>query len=105
MAKTFTDEDDALLAELGVELEPKRSGARTAREERIVAGFEEVQRFVDEKGHLPRHDESGDIFERLYAVRLDRLRDRRGGVGPLGRTEHVLQVHVAAGAPSASTIT
>lgn len=76
MAKTFTDEDDALLAELGVELEPKRSGARTAREERIVAGFEEVQRFVDEKGHLPRHDESGDIFERLYAVRLDRLRDQ-----------------------------
>lgn len=77
MAKTFTDEDDALLAELGVELEPKRSGARTAREERIIAGFEEVQRFVDEKGHIPRQSDDGDIFERLYAVRLDRLRDQR----------------------------
>ncbi|MFC3530481.1 GIY-YIG nuclease family protein [Paracoccus mangrovi] len=77
MARTFTDEDDALLAELGVELEPKRSGVRTAREERIIAGFEEVQRFVDEKGHMPRHDEAGDIFERLYAVRLDRLREQR----------------------------
>lgn len=76
MAKTFTDEDDALLAELGVDLEPKRSGARTAREERIIAGFEEVQRFVDEKGHIPRHSDDGDIFERLYAVRLDRLRDQ-----------------------------
>ncbi|KGJ02748.1 T5orf172 domain-containing protein [Paracoccus halophilus] len=76
MAKTFTDEDDALLAELGVDLEPKRSGVRTAREERIIAGFEEVQRFVDEKGHLPRHSDEGDIFERLYAVRLNRLREQ-----------------------------
>lgn len=76
MAKTFTDEDDALLAELGVEPEIKRSGGRTAREERIIAGFEEVQRFVDEKGHAPRHSEDGDIFERLYAVRLDRLREQ-----------------------------
>lgn len=76
MAKTFTDEDDALLAELGVEPEAKRSGGRSAREERIIAGFEEVQRFVDEKGHAPRHNEDGDIFERLYAVRLDRLREQ-----------------------------
>lgn len=76
MAKTFTDEDDALLAELGVEPEVKRSGGRSAREERIIAGFEEVQRFVDENGHAPRHSEDGDIFERLYAVRLDRLREQ-----------------------------
>lgn len=76
MAKTFTDEDEALLAELGVEPEGKRSGGQTAREERIIAGFEEVQRFVDEKGHAPRHSEEGDIFERLYAVRLDRLREQ-----------------------------
>lgn len=76
MAKTFTDEDDALLAELGVEPETKRSGGRSAREERIIAGFEEVQRFVDERGHAPRHSEDGDIFERLYAVRLDRLREQ-----------------------------
>lgn len=76
MAKIFTDEDDALLAELGVQPETKRSGGRSAREERVIAGFEEVQRFVDEKGHAPRHSENGDIFERLYAVRLDRLREQ-----------------------------
>ncbi|WP_299911434.1 GIY-YIG nuclease family protein [uncultured Paracoccus sp.] len=76
MVKTFTEEDDALLAELGVDLETKRSGGRTAREERIIAGFEEVQRFVDEKGHLPRHSDDGNIFERLYAVRLDRMREQ-----------------------------
>lgn len=71
----FTDEDDALLAELGVEVAPKRTASRTPREERIIAGFEEIQRFFDEHGHAPRHGEEHDIFERLYAVRLDRVRE------------------------------
>lgn len=72
---SFTDEDDALLEELGVEVEAKRQSSRTPREERIIAGFEEIQRFVEQHGHAPRHGEGRDIFERLYAVRLDRLRE------------------------------
>lgn len=75
MANKFTDEDDALLEELGVEVEAKKDTGRTAREERVIAGFEEVQRFVDQHGRPPQHGESRDIFERLYAVRLDRLRE------------------------------
>jgi hypothetical protein len=71
---TFTDEDDALLEELGVEAEAPSKGGRTAREERIIAGFEDIQRFVEEHGRLPQHGEGRDIFERLYAVRLDQLR-------------------------------
>ncbi|MFZ5737564.1 MAG: GIY-YIG nuclease family protein [Pseudomonadota bacterium] len=70
----FTDEDDALLAELGIEVETKKDAARTPREERIIAGFEEIQRFVAAHGRAPQHGEERDIFERLYAVRLDRLR-------------------------------
>lgn len=70
----FTDEDDALLEELGVDVEVKATGGRTPREERIIAGFEEIQRFVNEQGRLPQHGEDRGIFERLYAVRLDRLR-------------------------------
>ena len=69
----FTDEDDALLEELGVEIETKKDASRTPCEERIIAGFEEIQRFV-ENGRVPKHGEGHDIFERLYAVRLDRLR-------------------------------
>lgn len=72
----FTDEDDALLAELGVEVETKHHPARTPREERIIAGFEEIQRFVEQHGRAPQHGEDRDIFERLYAVRLDRLREQ-----------------------------
>ncbi|WP_417279334.1 GIY-YIG nuclease family protein [Celeribacter sp.] len=75
MAKEFTDEDDALLAELGIEVEDKKTAPRTPREERIIAGFEEIQRFVETNGRLPEHGESRDIFERLYATRLDRLRE------------------------------
>jgi hypothetical protein len=71
----FTEEDDALLDELGVEVEARKQASRTPREERIIAGFEEIQRFVEEHGHPPQHGEGRDIFERLYAVRLDRLRE------------------------------
>jgi len=73
--KQVTDADLDLLAKLGVDTTPAPVAKRTPREERIIAGFEEIERFVDEHGHLPQHSESRDIFERLYAVRLDRLRE------------------------------
>ena len=75
MPKYTTDEDLELLAELGVDIAPEASGERSAREERIIAGFEEIDRFVEEHGRLPQHGDDRDIFERLYAVRLDRLRE------------------------------
>jgi hypothetical protein len=68
-------EDEELLAELGVELPAQKHAGRTPREERIIAGFEDIQRFVDAHGRVPQHGEDRDIFERLYAVRLDRIRD------------------------------
>lgn len=74
--------DDELLAELGVSAEAKSASARTPREERLIAGFEEIQRFAETHGRAPQHGEDRDIFERLYAVRLDRLR-AMAEVGPL----------------------
>lgn len=65
---------DALAGELEEFAPPKKKVGRSPLEERIVAGFEEIQRFFDEHGHAPRHGEDRDIFERLYAVRLDRMR-------------------------------
>ena len=76
MDKKFTQEDDALLAELGVDIEPKNTAVRTPREERIVAGFEEIQRFVETHGRAPQHGEGRDIFERTHAVRLDCIREQ-----------------------------
>ena len=71
----MTDLDlDDLRGELADFAQPEKKTGRTPREERIIAGFEEIQRFVDEHGRTPQHGEGNDIFERLYAVRLDRLR-------------------------------
>ena len=66
--------DDELLEALGVEVAPLKTASRTPREERIIAGFEDILRFHQTHGRAPQHGEDRDIFERLYAVRLDQLR-------------------------------
>lgn len=66
----------ALLEELGVDITPAKKVAHSPKEERIIAGFEEIQRFIEEHGHQPQHGEDKDIFERLYATRLDRIRSQ-----------------------------
>jgi hypothetical protein len=75
MPKYTTDADLELLGELGIDTATVQSSQRSAKEERIIAGFEEIERFVEEQGRLPQHGEDRDIFERIYAVRLDRLRE------------------------------
>jgi hypothetical protein len=65
---------DKLRAELDDFAQPEKKGGCSPREERIIAGFEEIQRFVEKHDRAPRHGEDRDIFERQYAVRLDRLR-------------------------------
>ncbi len=75
MAKDITEEDLELLGELGVEADAPQKGGRSARDQRIIAGFEEIERFAQEKGKPPEHGETRDIFERLYAARLDRIRE------------------------------
>ncbi len=73
MSKEFTERDAALLDALGVEVKPRRVERYTSREERILTGFAEIQRFVDLHGRAPSRDENRNVFERLYAARLDRL--------------------------------
>jgi hypothetical protein len=67
-------DDDELLDALGVDATPLKTSSHTPREERIIAGFEDILRFHQTHGRAPQHSEGGDIFERLYAVRLDQLR-------------------------------
>jgi len=72
MSKDQSDEE--LLAGLGVDITPVKKVERSAREQRIIAGFEEIVRFAKEHGREPRHGEGLDIFERIYATRLDAIR-------------------------------
>lgn len=68
--------DQELLDALGVDVKAEKKAAHTPREERIIAGFEEIQRFVEEQGRNPEHGEDNDIFERIYATRLDQIRNQ-----------------------------
>lgn len=65
---------DELADELAEFAPAERATGRPVSEERVIAGFEEIQRFFEKHGRQPQHGEDRDIFERLYAVRLDRLR-------------------------------
>lgn len=79
---------DALADQLADFAPAEKKAGRGPREERVIAGFEEIQRFVDQHGHAPQHGESHDIFERIYAMRLDRLRaqgDCRALLAPMDR--------------------
>lgn len=118
MTADLTDRE--LLEALGVPSQPKPARARTPREERVIAGFEDIVRFREAHGRAPQHGEDRDIFERIYAVRLDRLRsqpdcrnllldrDRHGlldaaGTGPGAEVLDDAALLAALGVPSPAT--
>ena len=63
-------EDLELLSALGETLEEKPKKKLSAVQERVTAGFEEIQLWFEEHGRFPDDSSEQDIFERLYAVRL-----------------------------------
>lgn len=69
----MTDLDD-LASELEDFAPTDKKVGNSPRAERIIAGFEEIQRFYDEHKRLPQSGQGKDIFEQIYAVRLDRIR-------------------------------
>ena len=75
--KVATQADLDTLKALGVDPTPKQQPAHSAMEERIIAGFEDIQRFVEQQGRLPQDREGQDVFERAYAVRLGQISQRQ----------------------------
>jgi len=65
---------DDLRSELSDFAKPEKKQNLSAKEQRVVAGFEDIQRFYEEHKKCPQHGEDRDIFERVYATRLERLR-------------------------------
>lgn len=66
--------DDDLLSELGIDLAPVKQVTYTAKEERLISEFEEIIQFYEINQRIPSNSNNADVFERLYAVRLDQLR-------------------------------
>lgn len=94
---------DELANDLAEFAQPEKNDARSPRDERIIAGFEEIQRFVDDNGRAPQHGEDREIFERLYAVRLDRLRSSeecRAILMPLDRQALLVGTEIVADEPA-----
>lgn len=79
---------DDLRSELDDFAKPEKKQVLSAKEQRVVAGFEDIQRFYDEHKRLPQHGENKDIFERMYATRLDRIRALHEYQELLGALDH-----------------
>src|SRR3546814_19016048 len=74
MRAAMSDLDlDELRDELSDFAQPEKKVGRGPRDERILAGFEDIQRLTGEQGRAPPHGEARDIIERLYAVWRARL--------------------------------
>jgi hypothetical protein len=71
--KSFTQEDDDLLEELGVDVEIESKSAYSARDARIIAGFQEIETFFENNGRAPQNGEGKEIFERIYATRFEAI--------------------------------
>ncbi len=77
-----------LLDALGVKIDVEIKSSLTPRQERIIVGFEEIQKFVKDNGRVPSHGEDKDIFERIYAMRLDQLRRQNEYAELLNKRDH-----------------
>lgn len=65
------------LADMLADFAPEqKKGPSSAAEERIVAGFEEIQSFYRTKSRLPATS-AADIFERLLAIRLAAIKENK----------------------------
>ncbi len=69
--------DKEILNELGVEVESQPPSSRSPKEERIISGFEDIQRYYEKHNRLPIYSRESDIFEKIYAIRLKNLIDNQ----------------------------
>lgn len=98
-------DDDALLAALGVVPSEDDAASHTPEQARLIAGFEDILRFHATQGRAPLPEAGRDIFERLYAVRLARLRqlpEALALLAPLDAPGLLLGPNAAEPAPAAA---
>lgn len=66
--------DDQILDELEIQLELKSQKVLTPLQERVISGFEEINHFFETHQRAPSHHSDADIFEKLCASRLDKIK-------------------------------
>ena len=68
-----TPSNEDILKDLGIIVEKQAPKSLTPRQQRIVAGFEDIQRFVTEHNRLPNRNAKDNLFEPIYAIRLEKI--------------------------------
>ena len=66
--------DEQILDELEIELELKSTKVLTPLEERLISRFEEINVFYESHQRVPSLDDNADIFEKLCASRLEKIK-------------------------------
>ena len=66
--------DDQILDELEIQLELKSPKVLTPLQERLISGFEKINHFFETHQRVPSHHSDADIFEKLCASRLDKIK-------------------------------
>lgn len=66
--------DDALLEELGVDVEVLQPRTQDKYRERVVTGIEDLLDFRESNGRLPCRDSDAPLMERTHALRLEQIR-------------------------------
>lgn len=72
MMKNLTDEQ--ILDELEIKIELKSTKVLTPLEELLISGFEEINLFYETHQRIPSDHHDSDIFEKLYASRLEQIK-------------------------------
>ena len=68
--------DRELLDLLGVKVENKNK-PNNFLEERIISGFEDINNFFGKNNRLPENKLNRDVFERIYSIRLNILKNNQ----------------------------
>lgn len=63
-----------ILDDLGVVVTDTSKAKYSPWQQRVIAGFEDIQRFVEENNRLPSKDATDNLFEPIYAIRLERIK-------------------------------
>ena len=66
--------DEQILDELEIELELKSTKVLTSLEERLISRFEEINVFYETHQRVPCLNDDADIFEKLCASRLEKIK-------------------------------
>ena len=69
----FTEDDDELIRELDLEIKKNKTTKFSDEIQRVITKFQEIQTFYDDNKRLPSFDNQKNIFERIYAVRLEKI--------------------------------